>query len=87
MMHGLLAKDGSKAVFLASGDNPTPFGILFEQDQTQPSQAAMTALAAIMMEPQQGGAAFDSIQPAGFTFFGQFVDHDITLMTGAPEKP
>lgn len=89
MHHGMpVDARGSKDVFLASGDNPTPFGLLFEQDKTQPSNAALTALAATMTEP--GGpptADLDSTQPAGFTFFGQFVDHDITLAAGAPPNP
>lgn len=32
-----------------------------------------------MTEPNPGEAAVDSELPAGYTYFGQFVDHDITL--------
>ena len=44
-----------------------------------PSQA-LTALAAAMRDSEEAQSA-DSPIPAGYTYFGQFVDHDITLDT------
>ncbi|QJE72535.1 hypothetical protein HHL28_04970 [Aerophototrophica crusticola] len=89
MHHGIpVTKKGSQDVFLASGDTPTSFGILFEQDRSQPSVEALKKLAETMVEPPGPPTAdLDSTQPAGFTFFGQFVDHDITLSAGTPPDP
>lgn len=43
---------------------------------------ALKVLGARMVEPPGSGARFDSEVPAGYTLFGQFVDHDITLAVG-----
>lgn len=42
------------------------------------TQALLTDLGNLMGDPGRETAA-DSIIPAGYTYFGQFVDHDITL--------
>ena len=42
------------------------------------TQALLEELGALMADPGRDTGA-DSIIPAGFTYVGQFVDHDITL--------
>jgi hypothetical protein len=62
------------------GARPEP-GFLLPQ-LSQPSR--LKALAHLMIETEEdehrGG---DSAMPAGYTFFGQFIDHDITLDTSS----
>lgn len=43
-----------------------------------PTQALLQQLGDFMADPSRG-AGTDSTIPAGYTYFGQFVDHDITL--------
>ena len=45
---------------------------------TVPMQALLSQLGGLMGDPGRDAGA-DSIIPAGYTYFGQFVDHDITL--------
>lgn len=62
------------------------FGFLFEDAASFPKDnraAALDALAASMAEADGGG---DSTVPAIVTYFGQFVDHDITANTNT-ERP
>jgi Animal haem peroxidase len=42
------------------------------------TQALLGQLGALMADPSRASGP-DSIMPAGYTYFGQFVDHDITL--------
>jgi hypothetical protein len=54
------------------------FGRLFPSARGLTADLAdLTALAASMRDP--GGPELDSKIPAGFTYLGQFIDHDITL--------
>ena len=50
--------------------------------------APLQDLADAMTDPDPAGAAGDNVKvPAGFTYLGQFVDHDITLdLTAIGEK-
>jgi hypothetical protein len=66
--------------------NLTRFGYLFPELQEDPNAllpdssstiAFLTRLGETMSDP--GGASSDSSIPAAYTYFGQFVDHDITL--------
>ena len=64
------------------------FGRLFpdlaEEQQYKdhgPSWRALKALGRSMVEEHPGAPFADSEQPAGYTYFGQFVDHDITFET------
>ncbi|HYC94713.1 MAG TPA: heme peroxidase family protein [Sphingomicrobium sp.] len=43
-----------------------------------PTQALLQQLGDLMADPSRG-AGLNSAIPAGYTYFGQFVDHDITL--------
>jgi hypothetical protein len=64
------------------------FGYMFQDEPPYgPPDTALVELAATMREPT--GAVLDNPSiPAGFTFLGQFLDHDITLdksaLTGEP---
>lgn len=54
------------------------FGRLFQPQRLQPSVSDLQALANNHMEDSLG-AEGDSDEPAGIAFFGQFIDHDLTL--------
>lgn len=61
------------------------FGRIFPAGKTAPTERGMEALKALgarMVEPRGSGPRFDSEVPAGYTFLGQFIDHDITLAVG-----
>lgn len=61
---------------------PGTFGRMFPElpPFTEPTDQQIADLAGTMLD--QGGAATDHPEtPAGFTFFGQFLDHDLTLDT------
>ncbi len=61
------------------------FGRILPPRSAPPSAGEMEALKALgarMVEPPGSGARFDSEVPAGYTFLGQFIDHDITLAVG-----
>jgi len=68
-------------------DKSRQFGYMFTDvtdDERLPASAATVAalkeLGAVMKDAENGGA--DSNIPAAYTYFGQFVDHDITLEVG-----
>ncbi|HEY8879475.1 MAG TPA: peroxidase family protein [Roseateles sp.] len=72
--HGLVGTREQKFVRLLP-ENPTPF-----------SEASLDALAALMVmeddELNDGADAEENLAvPAGYTYFGQFIDHDLTLDT------
>ncbi len=64
----------------AAANFDTNFGRLFPPVQQQPAQNQLVELGALMKE-SSATAAPDSNVPLGFVFFGQFVDHDLTLDT------
>lgn len=94
MYHGIRVPQslGSIRVLNATADQPTPFGVLFERDPSQPHDLVLGVLGRSggqMTEPSNPPPPappppLDATTPAGFTFFGQFVDHDITLMESPP---
>ncbi|RKN04501.1 peroxidase family protein [Streptomyces radicis] len=54
------------------------FGRMFRRlDAYIPDEARIEAVAGLMSEPS--GAALDGKIPAGYTYLGQFIDHDITF--------
>lgn len=57
------------------------FGFMFpELPAHQPPLALTDALAATMRDPAPGSEAGDNNDvPSGFTFLGQFIDHDLTM--------
>ena len=72
--HGLVGTREQKFVRLLP-ENPKPF-----------SEASLDALAALMVveddELNDGADAEENLAvPAGYTYFGQFIDHDLTLDT------
>jgi Animal haem peroxidase len=76
------AESAPKSVFLEGR-----FGRLFRNlPSFEPDDSILEALADRMLEPEDpGGAAgtedegFDGPIPAGYTYLGQFIDHDITF--------
>ena len=91
MQHGITVPPIARDMALppGSGDGPSPFGVLFEREPEQPDDLVLGLLG------RSGGALQDTARvaqtpegdapiPAGFTFFGQFLDHEITLMSLPP---
>jgi len=59
---------------------PGKFGKMFPQATPfRPDDAGLTALAQAMIETTGADVKNDSKIPAGFTYLGQFIDHDITF--------
>src|SRR3954453_17667966 len=72
------------------------FGFLFPELQTDPANllvestqtvSALKQLSFAMVDQNQRGGSNDSPIPAAYTYFGQFVDHDITLEVQPAELP
>ena len=72
------------------------FDFLFPQLQADPANllpesagtpAALVALGRTMLDPSTDGPAGDSAVPAAYTYFGQFVDHDVTLEAASAPLP
>lgn len=66
---------------------PGRFGRMFDLPKFRPPDDALDELAAVMRDNAPQDPAGDADTPAGFTYFGQFVDHDITgdKSAGFPE--
>jgi nucleoid-associated protein YgaU len=87
---------GGAAVGVAPAAAVSNFGFLFEDLQRDPAsllprEAAtnkrLAALGRAMLDPEDprdAGDPGDTNIPAIYTYFGQFVDHDITLEEGSP---
>ena len=74
---------------LSGHDDPGMFGRMFPNlDPLIVDDDALRELAAAMKDPDPGSANGNNPKiPAGFTYLGQFVDHDITLdLTSFGEK-
>ena len=80
-------------------DATTPFAYLFDGLRDDPTAhlpsgaddvprvlAALAALGDAMVEPAGPDPARDSVVPAVYTYWGQFIDHDITLNTGGRDS-
>jgi hypothetical protein len=81
---------GSDIAVRAGRDKEGRFGVMFKNaDGFAPPDALLKSLAGEMGEPA-GPNAFDLDNPripAGFTFLGQFIDHDMTLdRTPVPDQ-
>jgi Animal haem peroxidase len=89
---GLAAKGGPGA---PTKPGPGHFGYMFSTfpgykgqthlEESEATVANLKALAAAMSDPAETGAGDpnDSGIPAGFTYLGQFIDHDVTLETAS----
>ena len=56
------------------------FGRMFRLPPYVPSAERIAAIAAVMVEQGGGDPALNNPDiPAGYTYFGQFVDHDLTF--------
>jgi heme peroxidase len=75
-----------------TGHDPGMFGRMFPEDPSQPEDSKLEALAAAMKDEAADPVSVDRDGgepkvdrgdnphiPAGFTYLGQFIDHDITL--------
>lgn len=74
---------------LSGHDDPGMFGRMFPTlPALEASDAALKALADAMLDASPDSAVGNNKNiPAGFTYFGQFIDHDITLdLTSIAEK-
>ncbi len=80
-------------------EESTPFGYLLDdlqrrfpdahlpQDDPAATVRALEALGAAMGEAESPDPALDSSVPAVYTYWGQFVDHDLTLSTDSDIGP
>jgi hypothetical protein len=91
MQHGVTIPPNVRDSVLppGSGDQPSRFGVLFEREPEQPDDLVLGQLGRSGGQMQDAGlidqtAVRDATTPAGFTFLGQFIDHDITLMSMPP---
>ena len=88
--HGLAGRHPSREFLdtLSGHNDPGMFGRMFPNlKPLVVADAALQELADAMKDPNPADPAGDSKIPAGFTYLGQFVDHDITLdLTSIGEK-
>lgn len=81
--HGVAGRHARPEMLDALSGNKDPgmFGRMFPKlDALKVSDAKLEALARAMLDATPNAAAGDNPAiPAGFTYLGQFVDHDITL--------
>ncbi len=91
---GALAQRGVDIATAAGREREGRFGLMFKElPPFTPPDEALSALAARMTDPDPGGPPqpgdplTNPAIPAGFTFFGQFVDHDMTFdQTSLPQQ-
>jgi len=87
--HGTAGRHPTRESLDAGHDDPGMFGRMFpDLDPLAVGDGALQELAAAMTDADPGSAAGNNVKvPAGFTYLGQFVDHDITLdLTAIGEK-
>jgi hypothetical protein len=81
--HGTAGRHPTRAVLdtLSGHDDPGMFGRMFPSlDPLEVGDGPLRELADAMKDADPGGAPGNNANvPAGFTYLGQFVDHDITL--------
>lgn len=75
--HGIAARTPvADSLLSAANQDPGLFGRMFRLPALVVSDAALESLAAAM---KNAGPTSNPSIPAGFTYLGQFIDHDITL--------
>ncbi len=87
--HGTAGRHPTRESLDAGHDNPGMFGRMFpDLDPLAVGDGPLQELAEAMTDADPGSAAGNNANvPAGFTYLGQFVDHDITLdLTAIGEK-
>jgi len=89
--HGTAGRHPSREVLdaLSGHDDPGMFGRMFAKlDPLEVADGPLQELAAAMKDADPGDTTGNNPNiPAGFTYLGQFVDHDITLdLTSIGEK-
>jgi hypothetical protein len=88
--HGKAGRQPTAAALKQPSANADPglFGKIFDLPAFTATDAALTALANAMRDPNPLDPSGDNPNiPSGFTYLGQFVDHDITLdFTSISEK-
>jgi Animal haem peroxidase len=88
--HGRAGRQPIKEFLKKPSANADPglFGTIFDLPPLSAPDAALQALADAMLDANPGDPAGDNPNiPSGFTYLGQFVDHDITLdLTSISEK-
>lgn len=86
----------AEAVSAVAAGEGQPFDFLFPTLQEDPTNLLpqspetvkhLKALAATMEDPDLPGADHDAPIPAAYTYFGQFVDHDITFEVQPGDLP
>jgi len=81
--HGVAGRHATRELLDALSGNKDPgmFGRMFPKlKPLQVTDAKLQALAAAMIDNNAGSPAGNNAKiPSGFTYFGQLVDHDITL--------
>jgi hypothetical protein len=80
--HAVAGNRGSEIAVKAGRDKEGRFGIMFKNAEAyEPPEDLLKSLAAQMGEPTAPNPTdLDNPRiPAGFTFLGQFIDHDMTL--------
>lgn len=88
--HGKAGRQPTRAGLKPPSANADPglFGRMFDLPAFEPSEAALKELADAMRDANPGDQPGNNPHvPSGFTYLGQFVDHDITLdLTSIAEK-
>jgi hypothetical protein len=81
--HGVAGRHATRELLdaLSGHKDPRMFGRMFPKlDPYNVSDAKLQVLADAMKDPDPGSSTGNNDKiPSGFTYFGQFVDHDITL--------
>lgn len=81
LMESMMVSAGAEGLRLGGAGGAEPdkfFGRLFDPEPNQPDVEKLKALADRMNEASDDDAGA-AVIPAGITFLGQFIDHDLTL--------
>jgi hypothetical protein len=80
VMNGGQGEEGARLAMVNTALGPRRFGRMFpDLPPFRPPDDALTNLGLAMLDPLPQAPAGDSLIPAGFTYLGQFIDHDLSL--------